>query len=152
MATQVDITLSGPLDHLRLVWQVGENLLESVPFAEDPEGTRYNILLAVQEMLTNVLRHSYAPNDPRPVCVGFRVSDNSVEITLRDKGSEFNPLRFENHRIEEAGQLESLPTAVGGYGIHIARMVMDEVSYERQGDWNHLAMTKRCAQLAATLR
>ncbi len=152
MATQVDLTLSGPMDHLRLVWQVGENLLESVPFPEDPEGTRYNILLAVQEMLTNVLRHSYRPDDSRPIRVGFRVGEGCVEITLRDQGAEFNPLRFENHRIEEAGQLDSLPTAVGGYGIHIARMVMDEVSYEREGSWNLLCMTKRCTHPVATAR
>lgn len=152
MATQVDLTLSGPMDHLRLVWQVGENLLESVSFPEDPEGTRYNILLAVQEMLTNVLRHSYAPNDARPVHVRFLLTDQSVEVTLRDQGVEFNPLRFENHRIDEAELQEEMPTSVGGYGIHITRMVMDEVSYQRQGGWNHLCMTKRCGQAAATLR
>ena len=49
MFAQVVLKLTGPMDHLRLVWQTGETLLESVVFDDDPEGTRYNVLLALQE-------------------------------------------------------------------------------------------------------
>src|SRR5262245_37329417 len=58
MSTRVELRLSGAMDHLRIVWQTGETLLESVPFQDDPDGTRYNVLLAVQEMVTNILRHA----------------------------------------------------------------------------------------------
>ena len=63
MFAQASIKLIGPVDHLRIVWQTGEALLDSVVFDEDSEGTRYNILLALQEMVTNVLRHGYQLDD-----------------------------------------------------------------------------------------
>ena len=50
MTAKVDLCLQGSMDHLRIVWQTGQTLLESIPFREDPETTRYNVLLAVQEM------------------------------------------------------------------------------------------------------
>ena len=45
MFAQATIKLTGPMDHLRLVWQTGETLLGAVSFEEDAEGTRYNCLL-----------------------------------------------------------------------------------------------------------
>ena len=56
MTCRVELRLQGPMDQLRIVWQTGEALLQPIQFADDPEGTRYNILVAIQEMLTNVLR------------------------------------------------------------------------------------------------
>lgn len=145
MAAHVVLNLTGSMDHLRLVWQVGETLLEPVAFADDPEGTRYNILLALQEMLTNVLRHAYAPSDPRPIEVTFDVTDSVVEIGVRDRGREFNPLEYEATELMAA---DAPALSSGGYGIYITRMVMDEVTYQRTGGWNHLRMRKLCNQSA----
>lgn len=139
MASQVDLTLNGSMDHLRIVWQTGETLLESVPFTDDPEGTRYNVLLAVQEMVTNILRHAYLMNEDRPVHISFRVSEYHVEIELRDKGDPFDPTKHDTSAVR---QLEGMPEDSGGYGIYIARMVMDGLSYSRSGNWNILRMFK----------
>ncbi|MCA8965539.1 MAG: ATP-binding protein [Planctomycetes bacterium] len=127
------------MDHLRLVWQTGETLLESVVFDEDPEGTRYNVLLALQEMVTNVLRHAYQRDESKPVEVTFELANDSLEICLRDQGPAFNPLSFDT---EEQAENEDMPTACGGFGIHIARVVMDEVSYARDAGCNVLRMRK----------
>ncbi len=59
MAARVELILDGHLDQLRIAWQVGETLLNEVPFEDDPKVTRYNILVAMQELLTNVFRHGY---------------------------------------------------------------------------------------------
>ena len=69
------LKLQGSIDHLRLCWLVGESLLEQVSFAEDPEGTRYHVLVALQEMVTNVLRHAYHLDLDRPVELKFVVTD-----------------------------------------------------------------------------
>lgn len=139
MAAQVDLTLNGPMDQLRIVWQTGEALLESVPFADDPEGTRYNVLLAVQEMVTNVLRHAYEMDEDRPLHISFRVDVDRVEVVLRDEGEPFDPT---HHDTTGLGQQEGMPEETGGYGIYIAKMVMDEVAYSRSGTWNVLRMSK----------
>ena len=138
MHANVVLQLTGPMDHLRLVWQTGETLLEPVTFEEDNEGNRYNVLLALQEMVTNVLRHGYDLDESMPIEVEFEVSSQRLVIELRDRGAEFNPLDFDS----EAMASEEMPTSAGGFGIHIAKMVMDEVEYERRDGWNCLRLTK----------
>ena len=138
MIAHAQLTLRGSLDHLRITWQTGETLLESVPFDGDPECSRYNTLLAVQEMLTNVLRYGYRGDPSQPVQVGFIVSDERVEITIRDMGPEFNPLEHETADPEgEDGLLVE-----SGYGIHITKMVMDHLHYSREEGCNVIRMTK----------
>ncbi len=139
MRAQVTMKLTGPMDHLRLVWQTGETLLESVVFDDDPEGTRYNVLLALQEMVTNVLRHAYKQDERKPVEVTFELLNDMFEITLSDQGPAFDPLAFDT---EEATSGAEMPTTCGGFGIHIARVVMDDVSYARENGWNVLRMRK----------
>lgn len=140
MRAQATIKLTGPMDHLRIVWQTGEALLETVSFDEDPEGTRYNVQLALQEMVTNVLRHAYGLDERGPIEVVFDLQDEALEIELRDRGPAFDPLSFRRQRDEA---VDAAPTEVGGFGIEIARAVMDDVSYVREAGWNCLRLTKR---------
>ncbi|MBL8725437.1 MAG: ATP-binding protein [Planctomycetes bacterium] len=146
MQATVVLHLTGPLDHLRLVWQAGETLLESVAFPDDPEGNRYNILLALQEMVTNVLRHAYQRDDAQPVEVRFAVTPERFAVTLRDRGPEFDPLQFVPDPACLAGDM---PSACGGFGIQIAREVMDELTWRRNDGWNELTMGKLLAVPAA---
>ena len=146
MFAQVAIKLTGPMDHLRLVWQTGETFLDTVAFDEDPEGTRYNVLLALQEMVTNVLRHGYQLDEHKPVEVVFELTDDQLQIALRDQGPAFDPLGFDGP--EDDGSVQ-MPTDVGGHGIRIARMVMDDVQYSRVDGWNCLRMNK-CVRVIAS--
>jgi len=147
MFAQASIKLTGPMDHLRLVWQTGETLLDSVVFDEDPEGTRYNILLALQEMVTNVLRHGYQLDEEKPIEVIFELSEDQLQVELRDQGPCFDPLACESQDSEfDMG----MPTETGGYGIRIARMVMDDVHYRREDGWNCLRLTK-CVRVIANI-
>lgn len=145
MLSKVVLQLTGPMDHLRLIWQTGETLLDSVVFDEDPEGTRYNVLVALQEMVTNVLRHGYELDDSRPIEVTFALTEDTLQIVLRDQGPAFDPLAYDT---SECDVDESMPAEGGGYGIHIARAVMDKVEYEREGGWNTLRLSK-CARVIA---
>ncbi len=145
MFAQASIKLTGPMDHLRLVWQTGETLLDSVEFDEDPEGTRYNILLALQEMVTNVLRHGYELDEALPVEVIFELTDDQLQVELKDQGPAFDPLAYDS---EESEFDMGMPTEVGGFGIRIARMVMDDVQYNRADGWNCLRLTK-CVRVIA---
>ena len=138
MSATVQLRLCGAMDQLRIVWQTGETLLESIPFQDDPEGTRYNVLLAVQEMITNVLRHAYGKDDEQPVLVAFEADDRGIQVEIRDQGVAFNPAVVEISDSDDDG----MPQDPGGYGIMIARMVMDRLDYVREGDWNVLSMSK----------
>ena len=138
MIAHVQLTLRGSMDQLRIIWQTGETLLESVRFEEDPECSRYQVLLAVQEMLTNVLRYGCRGDCEQPVQVGFIVSDHRVEITIVDMGPQFNPLEHSTSHLEA----DDAPLMENGYGIYIAKMVMDDLSYAREEGCNVVRMTK----------
>ena len=145
MRAQVVLKLQGPLDHLRLLWQTGETLLEGMAFDTDPEANRYNVLLALQEMVTNVLRHAYDHNCDNPIEVRFEVDDRGLSVQLRDCGPRFDPLAHDTSDLEN---LDAMPLESGGYGIFIAKMVMDQVDWRREGEWNVLTMKKLSAQPA----
>lgn len=141
MTATVELSLIGPMDHLRLAWQAGECLLEQVPFHSDPEETRYNTLLAVQEMLTNVLRHAYGGDETLPVKLRYECTADAFAVTIMDKGEAFDPREHRAQILDDA----EMPSSAGGYGIMIATMVMDEVDYARVDGWNVLTMTKQTA-------
>jgi serine/threonine-protein kinase RsbW len=145
MSSKVVLQLTGPMDHLRLIWQTGETLLDSVVFDDDPEGTRYNVLVALQEMVTNVLRHGYELDETRPIEVVFELSEDTLQIVLRDQGPAFDPLAYDT---SECSADQSMPQEAGGFGIHIARAVMDTVQYSRENGWNTLRLSK-CARVIA---
>ena len=145
-AANVTMKLEGNLDHLRIVWQTGEALLENLTFGSDTEGTRYNVLVSLQEMVTNVMRHGYEGDDSRPIEVEFRCDDDRFSVELRDSGPAFDPL---GHAFDpDQPSFEDVDT-VGGYGIMIARTVMDRIEYERRDSWNCLRLTKLAAPLVA---
>lgn len=138
MSARVQIVLQGPMDHLRLVWQTGECLLQMVPFRGDSEGTRHSVLLAVQEMVTNVLRHAHGGDEELPITVSFQVDEYGCEIAIEDLGVEFDPSRAPLPQLSDG----AMPTEPGGFGILIARMVMDQVEHRRVGQRNVLCMRK----------
>ncbi len=66
----------------------------------------------------------------------------------RDRGAAFDPLAHDTKSVELG---DAMPAEAGGYGIYIARMVMDEVRYVRRDGWNVLRM-KKLARAASGIR
>ena len=67
--------MQGPLDQLELCYQAGETMLRSIDFGDDSEGHRHCVLLAIQEMVTNVLRHAYEGDESLPIEVEFTADE-----------------------------------------------------------------------------
>lgn len=138
MSSKVELRLQGPMDQLRLAWQTGETLLANVPFTEDPDSLRYNILLSVQELLTNVLRHGYSGDESQPVVICMEASEEGFVFELRDQGVPFDPL----DHVEVPEECEGGELQIGGYGIVIVKMVMDQLDYRNEDGWNILRAEK----------
>lgn len=144
MRARLQLTLAGDLDHLRVAWQAGEALLEATPFEGDAEAARYDVLVAVQEIVTNVLRHAYRGDTTEPVRVEFEIDDREFAVTVADRGPEFDPSRAQTR-----GMLaQEPPRECGGWGVMIVRTTMDEVEYQRRDGWNRLRMVKHLASQA----
>jgi anti-sigma regulatory factor (Ser/Thr protein kinase) len=130
------------MDHLRLAWQAGETLLMSVPFAEDPEGTRYNVLLSIQELLTNVFRHGYRGDETQPLELTMRASAEEFAVEIRDRAPRFDPVRYQSRRPDSESAAGVAAAEGGGYGLVIVKMVMDEFEHGYEDGWNVVRATK----------
>lgn len=98
------------------------------------------ITLAVDEAITNVIRHAYGGKLDRPIAVQFNklngedATKPGLEIVLSDRGPKPKPDAFKGL---PPGELRS-----GGLGLHFMRQSMDAVVHSRVGATNRLRMVK----------
>jgi len=92
------------------------------------------VALAVDETLSNILRHAYGGKQGK-VEVVIEDFDDRVEIRIRDFGKKFD--------LTQMPPPELPPVKPGGLGIHFIRTVMDKVAYDTACcDGNRLCLTK----------
>jgi len=100
--------------------------------------TTYQIRLALDELLTNVISYGYQDQEKHEIGVRMRLEDGRLIIKLVDDAMPFNPM--------EAGLPDlSCPVEdrrIGGLGIHLVKKVMDRVRYERKEGKNLLKLVK----------
>jgi serine/threonine-protein kinase RsbW len=92
------------------------------------------ITLAVDEALTNVIRHAYLNRTDGLIELECRESADGLEITLLDNGEAPDKSNI------CARELDC--DQPGGLGTHIIREVMDSVSYERSDKGNRFVARK----------
>jgi serine/threonine-protein kinase RsbW len=98
------------------------------------------ITLALDEAITNVIRHAYGGKLGRDIEIqlsklnGAGAGKSALEILLLDRGAKPKP-----------GALKGLPPGElrsGGLGLHFMRQSMDKVVHTRVGSTNRLRMVK----------
>jgi serine/threonine-protein kinase RsbW len=90
--------------------------------------------LCMDELVTNVVHHAWAPSDdgPRSVTVLIDRAGAQVEITVEDAGRPFDPTAA-----PLAPVARSLEEAVpGGRGLMLVRSIAPRVAYERRNGVN----------------
>lgn len=126
-----------------------ERVAETVGFAADD---CRSVVRAVDEALTNIMRHCYCGRLDQPIEISFRrVHSRSkagrkegLEILLCDSGPAVNRIKL---RAQKADELHP-----GGLGLHFIRQSMDAVNYERLGNTNRLRLVKYLPLEKASLR
>ncbi len=94
--------------------------------------------MAVDEACTNVIEHAYEGENEQPIEIAIILSKDKMTIRIRDKGQQFDEVAYrEPNLIEYAKTRKS-----GGFGVHIMRKLMDEVSYKSTGGYNECRMVK----------
>lgn len=92
------------------------------------------ITLAVDEAVTNKIRHACKGMADTRIQIEFRTEPGVLIFRLTDQGEPPNP-----ERLCARQKGSAVP---GGLGTHIIRDVMDEVSYTTTADGNHVIMKK----------
>lgn len=133
----VEVRIPGDPRWLHLVRLVVEQCCHEF---EVEQSVMLDIKLAVDEAVSNVMRHAYGGNAQRPVHIALRLVASGVETEICDDGSEFDPFAQE---LPPPDELRS-----GGRGIFLMRAVMDEWEYDRVDGWNRVRMRKHLASRA----
>src|SRR6266581_2329941 len=101
----------------------------------------FDLQLAANEIVTNVILYGYDDEREHPIVVRLVANAGEVEIEVEDDGRPFDPSSAPAPRLDLP--LEERP--LGGLGVHLARRVTDAIEYRRQDDRNILRMRKRTA-------
>lgn len=96
--------------------------------------------VAFDELLTNIVDYAHSDGDDHSIEVRLRLADHLMQAEVIDSGAPFNPL-LDSHAPDVGLEIGDRP--VGGLGIHLVRTLMDEVSYRRERERNHLLLAKR---------
>ena len=132
---QVEVILDGNLHELeRLAEEVGwfceENALDSE--------LEFDLNLALEELFTNAVRHGGCEGMKEAVRIRLERSGDSVTAEFADRGREFDPAAAPAPDLS-APLADRLP---GGLGLNLVRHTMQDLQYERRGDWNHIRMRR----------
>jgi serine/threonine-protein kinase RsbW len=94
-------------------------------------------VLAVDEAISNVMRHGYGLGNPGKLTVTIGVDGKEVVFGIRDFAKSFDPGAQD---MQSTGELRS-----GGYGCLLMQEIMDSVGYANiaEGKGNLLEMRRR---------
>lgn len=99
----------------------------------------YDLKLAVDEAITNIITHGYEGLEPGLIILNFERESDRIIMSITDFGHPFEPGEVEMPDIE-AG-LEDRPT--GGFGLFFIYQTMDEINYEITEGGNRLTFIKQ---------
>jgi len=97
-----------------------------------PAAPVYKIDLALEEMLTNVIKYSYDDENRHEIEVSLQLDNERILLEMRDDGHEFDPLATPDANLSD----EISQRQVGGMGIHLTRSMVDAISYSRKDNHN----------------
>jgi anti-sigma regulatory factor (Ser/Thr protein kinase) len=98
----------------------------------------YNLRLAVDEVITNIIIHGYQESGlTGDVSIHAWIDDAALTVCLEDAGADYNPYHIQDELNCEKvihQPLEERP--LGGLGVYLAMRSVDQFRYERIGDRN----------------
>jgi len=123
-----------------------DNLLEVREFVGEAARTfgfseedAANIVLAVDEACTNIIKHAYQYATDKEIEVTVFPNHDSFEISIYDSGRSFDPAEIREPDLKEhIGHRKR-----GGLGVYLMKKLMDKVEYNfHRGKRNEVRLTK----------
>ncbi|MEM7114757.1 MAG: ATP-binding protein [Chloroflexota bacterium] len=138
MGKQV-LTVPGRLQEVRRVCQFMREGAREAGFGED---TLFQIELACDEAVTNIVEHAYGGEGVGEIEASYRMDGDLFVMVLRDNGRSFDPNAVPAPPIPNQENLDELQ--LGGLGLHFIRNLMDDVQFTSDAKrGNKLMMIKK---------
>lgn len=127
--------MEASLEHLATI---SDFVVDQARAAGLDEHAVWEVQLAVDEAVTNVIQHSYAEAKDTITLTTSHVGD-VFEVSICDRGEPFNP-----DEVPEPDLISPLEERrTGGLGLYLMRKLMDRVEFRFEDGENILVMTKR---------
>jgi len=121
-----------------------QDFTESLIASRLDERSKNELKIAVQEMGQNAIEWGNAMNHDARVRLSYKLLPDRIMIRIADEGKGFDPNDVPDPTIDPIKTIEAREERgkrPGGFGIHLARRVMDTVSFNETG--NVVTMEKR---------
>ncbi len=139
MTNALDIRLENRLPEIHRL----ATLVEAFGATHDiPARTIFNLNLALDEVLTNIIDYAYPDNATHEILVRLTLAEATLRAEVVDDGPPYDPTRQPDPDTSLA--VEDRP--IGGLGIYFAKRMMDRLEYYRHEGANHLTMVRLMTQ------
>lgn len=103
------------------------------------DNTINQIILAVDEACTNIIKYSHSYNESNSIEISTRLQNNDFKILIKYSGKSFDPNNIDNPNMDE--YFKSF--RVGGLGIPMMKKFMNKIEYDyKTPDVNSLTLVK----------
>jgi serine/threonine-protein kinase RsbW len=139
MRTQVSHRSKRILSRTDYLIEVREFVGEAARAFGFSEEDTANIVLAVDEACTNIIKHAYQYATDKEIEVSIFPQDRSFEIRIYDSGKSFDPSTIRQPDLKEhIGHRKR-----GGLGVYMMKKLMDKVEYNfHKGKRNEVRLIK----------
>jgi serine/threonine-protein kinase RsbW len=100
----------------------------------------YKINLVLEELTLNIMNYGYTDDEVHLIDVSVKTEDSVITIEIVDDGRPFNPI-VDAPRPDLEGPM--MDRRIGGWGVHIVRTIMDDVSYVRVDNKNRMKLVAK---------
>jgi anti-sigma regulatory factor (Ser/Thr protein kinase) len=132
MSTRLTRKITNELHSLESLMNATTNFLED--HGVDAQ-TVYRVNLALEEMITNIIKYGYDDYDGHEIDVSLEILPDEILAVIEDDGHEFDPLTQQKKDMADVPLEEH---EAGGLGIHLIKQMVGHMSYRRENERNIL--------------
>lgn len=104
-----------------------------------PEETVHDARLALEEIVVNVIQYAWEDGRGHEITVLISLDEEGLLMRVEDDGKPFDPLSVLSPVSTGAPERRR----AGGFGVRLARSVVNSMEYRRDGNRNVLVMRRK---------
>jgi len=105
-----------------------------------PQDIAGDIVLAVDEACTNIIKHAYQYSPDGDIKIKLTYSDKKIVVEITDHGASFHPDAVPKPDLKKYFEEKR----VGGLGMYLMKSLMDDIHYKSiPGKFNQVLLTKK---------
>ncbi len=115
----ITLSIASNSCYLKLIRSI---ILQSAMVMRFSEKICKDITLAVDEAVSNIIKHSYNCTEDKEIVIEIVMADNRIEFNIRDFGRKVDPETIKSRELDDVKP--------GGLGVFFIKKIMDEVVYD----------------------